>query len=246
MRKFANQKKMKKKYWYLLIVLGAIIIVIWRVNSVQNISTDNQFKSCPSAQYYGKITGLSDYGKILVYRPNSDKDGFPVIIDDKGNYSFELERYQYPLIEYFSFDNYKKSFPFVTKNCLKVKMDFEFYDTIINGNLVKDCRVSYMGDYKDVFDYLNYNDFDKEIFEPTFEKYSHLNEPSFSEYSEEIKSGEQLYRNRIMQIKDPSIHSVLVKMLSKDVNHALRCFDSLSEKPNPDCVEAESHDGNER
>lgn len=238
---------MKKKYWYLLIVLGAIIIGIWRVNSVYRITADNHFKSCPSAHYYGKITGLSDYGNILVYRPNSDKEGFPVIVDDKGNYSFELKRTHYPLIEYFSFDNYQKSFPFVTKNCLDVRMDFEFYDTVINGNLVKDCRVSYMGDYKDVFDYLNYNDFDKEIFEPTFEKFSHIEEPLFSEYSEEIKSGEQLYFQRIRKIKDQSLHSVLNDMLKIDVNQALRSFDSLSEKLDPDyCAWAESHDGNEK
>lgn len=229
---------MKKKYWYLLIILGALIIGIWRMYSIVDIRVDNPFSSCvdisvsscPSAHYYGKITGLSDYGNILVYRPNSDKEGFPVIVDDKGNYSFELKRYHYPLIENFSFENYKKSFPFITKNCLDVRMDFEFYDTIIDGNLVKDCRVSYMGDYKDVFDYLNYNDFNKEIFEPTFEKYSHLKEPSFSEYSEEIKSGEQLYMKRIRQCKDQSLYSVLEKRLSKDVSHALSSFDSLREK----------------
>lgn len=152
---------MKKKYWSLLIILGALIFGIWRMYSIVDISTDNPFSSCvdivsscPSAHYYGKITGLSDYGNILVYRPNSEKDGFPVSIDDNGNYSFELERTLYPLIECFSFENYKKSFPFITKNCLDVRMDFEFYDTIIDGNPVKDCHVSYMGDYKDVFDYL--------------------------------------------------------------------------------------------
>lgn len=231
---FFNLRKMKKKFWYFLIVLVAFIIAIWRMNSIIKISTKNPFKSCPSAHYYGKITGLSYYGNILVYRPNSDKEGFPVIVDDNGNYSFELKRTHYPLIEYFSFEDYKKSFPFVTKNCLDVRMDFDFYDTVINGNLVKDCRVSYNGDYKDVFDYLNYSDFNKEIFEPTFEKFSHIEEPLFSEYSEEIKRGEQLYFQRIMQIKDQSLYSVLNDMLCKDVNQALRSYDSLSEKPDPD------------
>ena len=138
------------------------------------------------------------------------------------------------MIEYFSFEKYKKSFPFVTKNCLDVRMDFDFYDTVINGNLVKDCRVSYNGDYKDVFNYLNYSDFNKEIFEPTFEKFSHIEEPLFSEYSEEIKRGEQLYIKRIRQIKDQSLYSVLNDMLCKDVNQALRSYDSLSKKPDPD------------
>lgn len=218
------------------------------MNSIVSIKVESPaFRSCPSARYYGKITGLSDYGNIFVYRPSSDKNGFPISLDDDGNYSFELERYHYPLIEYISFENYKKSFPFVTKNCLDVRMDFEFYDTIIDGNLVKDCRVSYMGDYKDVFDYLNCYDFNKEIFEPTFEKYSHLEEPRFSEYSEEIKNGEQLYIKRIRQCKDQSIHSVLVKMLRKEVNQALRSFDSLSEKTDSDyCAWLESNNSIEK
>ena len=91
---------MKKKYWYLIGFVAIVIIVIWRVNSIVDVTVDNEFPSNTPALYSGKVTGVSDYGKIMVYHSASDKDGFPVSVDDKGNYSFELERHHYPMIEY--------------------------------------------------------------------------------------------------------------------------------------------------
>lgn len=225
---------MKKKYWFLIGLVAIIIIVIWRVNSNVGVTADNEFPSNSPAAYSGKVTGVSDFGKIMVYRSASDKDGFPVSVDDKGNYSFELERHHYPMIEYFSFDTYNKTIPFITKSGLKVSMDFGFYDTLVDGNLVKDCRITYTGDYKDVFDYLNYDGFNQEVADPVFEKFSKMQDPAFSDYHNEIENGKQLYIKKIRQCKDESLHSVLVSMLEKDVNQALRKFALLSEKPDPD------------
>lgn len=229
---------MKKKYWFLIgLVVITIIIVVWHVNSNVGVTADNELPSSSYAAYSGKVAGVSDYGKIMVYRSTSDKDGFPVSVDDKGNYGFELERHHYPMIEYFSFDTYNKTIPFITKSGLKVSMDFEFYDTLIDGNLVKDCRVTYTGDYKDVFDYLNYHGFNKEIAEPIFEKFSRMKAPTFSDYYNEIENGKQLYIKKIKHCKDASLHSVLVSMLEKDVNQALRKFALLSETPDSDYEE---------
>ncbi len=228
---------MKKKYWYLIGFVAIVIIVIWRVNSIVDVTVDNEFPSNTPAVYSGKVTGVSDYGKIMVYHSASDKDGFPVSVDDKGNYSVELERLHFPMIEYFSFDTYNKTIPFVTKSGLKVSMDFEFYDTLIDGNLVKDCRVTYTGDYKDVFDYLNYDGFNQEVADPVFEKFSKMQDPAFSDYYNEIENGKQLYIKKIRNCKDASLHSVLVSMLEKDVNQALRKFALLSETPDSDYEE---------
>lgn len=238
---------MKKKYWFLIGLVVAVIIAIWRVNAVVDVTAENQFPPNSSAVYTGKVTGLSDYGKIMVYSSKLDKDGFPVSVDDKGNYSFELERHQYPRIEYFSFDSFNKAIPFVTKSGLKASLDFEFYDTLVDGNMVKDCRVTYVGDYKDVFDYLNYDDFNTEVADVTFEKFSKMKDPAFSDYYNEIKNGEQLYINKIRRCRDASLHSELVSMLEKDVNQALRKFDLLSETPDAD-YEAwvRTHDGKEK
>ena len=224
---------MKKRIIQVLLFLLFFAVAAWRIDKVFDVRVgpEPKFESCPSASYYGRITGLSDYGNIVIHNSKSD---ILVLVDDNGNYSVELKRRQYPLIEFFSFESYNKSFSFVTKKCLKVRMDFDFYDTLVDGAIVKDCRVAYTGDYKDVFDYLNYNDFNKEVFEPAFEKFSNVKEPVFKDYYDEIKSGERLYLKKIRSCKDKSIHSVLVSMLNKDVNMALMSFAMFGEETDPD------------
>lgn len=231
---------MKKKLLLSLLILlcvAIVIFVICRIYSLRVTRYANgikEFKSCLFGEYHGKIAGLSDYGNIVVFKSETDEEGTPVVVGDDGMYRIELARSMFPRIEYFSFENYHKTIPFVTKNCLDIRMDFDFYDMIKDGDTMKDCRVTYEGDYKDVFDYLNYDGFNKVIFEPTFEKYSNIKAPLFKDYFDEIKSGEQLYINKIQNCSDQSLCSILVSMLGKDVNKALYSFSMLNDNSDPD------------
>ena len=185
------------------------------------------------AQFSGKVIGMSESGQMMLMDITHPDDLVPVEVDQAGNFTFDIDAPE-PVVRYVLLEDLHTGFRLVALNGMKAEMAITLVDTLVEGEVMKDCKVKYAGDNQDAFDFLQENEYYKDVQNPVIMKYYGKGEPSFQEFRDELRAKTDELEAKLSGMKNHKIKEFFKKDFESKYNTSLGWYLELSSKSDPE------------